>query len=57
VRIGDRVVLVDVTHPNARKPFMVSGSTEEEVYQLAADQSRSYDPTPDEQNHYKIGAA
>jgi hypothetical protein len=56
VRLSDRVVLVDVTHPNVTKPFMVSGSSEEEVYALAAEQSRSYERTPDEQNHYKIGA-
>ena len=56
VRLGERVVLVDVTHPNVSKPFMVSGSSDEEVYRLAAEQSRSYDRTPDEQNHYKIGA-
>ena len=57
VRFGDRVVLVDVTHPNVTKPFMVSGSSEEEVYQRATEHSRTYDRTPDEQNHYKIGAA
>ncbi len=57
VRLGDRVVLIDVTHPNVTKPFMVSGSSEKEVYEQAAMHSRSYDRTPDEQNHYKIGAA
>ena len=57
VRFGDRVVLVDVTHPNVTKPFMVSGSSEEDVYEQAAEHSRRYDRTPDEQNHYKIGAA
>ena len=57
VRFGDRVILVDVTHPNVAKPFMVSGSSEDEVYERAAGLSRSYDPTPDEQNHYKIGTA
>lgn len=57
VRFGDRVVLVDVTHPNATKPFMVSGASEDEVYRQAAEYSRSYVRTPDEQNHYKIGSA
>ena len=57
VRFRDRVVLVDVTHPNVTEPFMVSGSSEEEVYEQATAHSRSYDRTPDEQNHYKIGAA
>ena len=57
VRFRDRVVLVDVTHSNVTKPFMVSGSSEEEVYEQAAEHSRRYDRTPDEQNHYKIGAA
>ena len=57
VRFSDRVVLVDVTHPNVTKPFMVSGSSEDEVYEQAAEHSRRYDRTPDEQNHYKIGTA
>ena len=57
VRFPVRVVLVDVTHPNLTKPFIVSGSTEREVYQRAAEHSRSYQRTPDDQNHYKIGAA
>jgi hypothetical protein len=57
VRLGERVVLIDVTHPNVTKPFMVSGASEEEVYEQAAVHSRRYDRTPDEQNHYKIGAA
>lgn len=57
VRLDDRVVLVDVTHPNGDIPFMLSGSTEQEVYEQAGAQSRSYERTPDEQNHYKIGTA
>jgi hypothetical protein len=57
VRLGGRVVLVDVTHPNVSEPFMLTGSTEEEVYELAREQSRHYEATPDDQNYYKIGAA
>lgn len=57
VRLSDRAVLVDVTHPNGDQPFIVSGATEEEMYALAGTESRSYEPTPDEQNHYKIGSA
>jgi Transglutaminase-like superfamily len=57
VHLTDRVILVDVTHPNGDQPFMVSGTTEEEMYELAANDSRSYEPTPDDQNHYKIGSA
>jgi Transglutaminase-like superfamily len=57
VRLSDRVVLVDVTHPNGDQPFIVAGSSEEEMYELAARDSRSYEATPDEQNHYKIGTA
>lgn len=57
VRLEDRVVLVDVTHPNVMKPFMVSGASEEEVYERAGAQSRSYERTRDDQNYYKIGTA
>ena len=56
-RLKDRFVLVDVTHPNADNPFMVSAPTQAEMYESAAQDSRSYEPTPDEQNHYKIGSA
>ena len=52
VRDGERVILVDVTHPNVKHPFMVFGTTEEEVYERAREHSREYDPTPDEQNNY-----
>jgi hypothetical protein len=57
VSLDKRVALVDVTHPNGDQPFIVSGGSEEEVYQRAALDSRSYEPTPDEQNYYKIGHA
>ena len=56
VRLSDRVVLVDVTHPNVDKPFIVSGPTEDDVYAQVASQSRRYERTPDDQNYYKIGA-
>lgn len=57
VRVSDRCLLVDVTHPSADQAFVLSGASEAEVYALAREQSRLYEPTPDEQNHYKIGAA
>lgn len=56
VRMRDRCLLIDVTHPQAEQPFVLSGASESEVYDLAREQSRLYEPTPDEQNHYKIGA-
>lgn len=55
VWIPGQVALVDVTHPNVNRPFILLGSTEEEVYQRASEFNRSYTPTPDDQNHYKIG--
>ena len=57
VTLDGRVILVDVTHPNAEKPFIVDGGSEAEVYEKAAQQSRTYEATPDAQNHYKIGIA
>jgi len=57
VSLDSRVVLVDVTHPNGDQPFILSGASEEEVYQRAEEDSRSYEATPDEQNYYKIGNA
>ena len=56
LRVGEQVILVDVTHPNVKDPFMLFGTTEEEVYARAKEHSREYEPTPDEQNYYKIGA-
>jgi transglutaminase-like putative cysteine protease len=50
-----RLVLADVTHPNVNRPFIVTGATEEDVYRQAQEFSRLYTPTPDDQNHYKIG--
>jgi hypothetical protein len=55
VTVDNRVLLVDVTHPNGDQPFILSAESEEEVYRRAAEDSRSYEPTPDEQNYYKIG--
>jgi hypothetical protein len=57
VRLNDRVALVDVTHPAVDRPFIVTGASEEDVYERATAHSRSYDATPDEQNYYKIGSA
>jgi len=57
VTLADRVVLVDVTHPNGDQPFILSGASEEDLYRLAEADSRSYEATPDEQNYYKIGNA
>lgn len=55
VRMGDQVALVDVTHPNVSRPFILVGSPEDEVYERAKQFARSYTATPDEQNFYKIG--
>jgi hypothetical protein len=57
VSLENRVLLVDVTHPNGDLPFILAGASEEELYRKAAEDSRSYEPTPDEQNYYKIGNA
>ena len=54
-RVGERFALVDVTHPNPHEPFIIWGTSEAEVYKRATDMSRSYLPTPDDQNNYKIG--
>ena len=53
--LGERVALIDVTHPDVNKPFIVWGNTPEEVYERAAGMSRSYVATPNDQNHFKIG--
>jgi hypothetical protein len=50
------MALVDVTHPNVNRPFILMGSPEKEVYERAKDFARSYVATPDEHNFYKIGA-
>lgn len=55
VWLSERVALVDVTHPNVNRPFILIGTTEEDVYRRAEEFNRSYRPTADEQNHYKIG--
>ena len=51
-----RVALIDVTLPGRRGPLIVMGASQEEVYRVANQGERRYVPTPDEQNHYKIGA-
>jgi transglutaminase-like putative cysteine protease len=51
-----RVALIDVTLPGRRGPLIVMGASQEEVYRVANQGERRYEPTPDEQNHYKIGA-
>jgi hypothetical protein len=53
---GGRVALVDVTLPTRQGPLIVVGSTQEEVYAIVNREDRRYVPTPDQQNHYKIGA-
>lgn len=55
VQLEDGVALVDVTHPNIKTPFIVEAPSEREVYRRAREHSRDYAPTPDAQNHYKIG--
>jgi hypothetical protein len=51
-----RVALVDVTLPSRDDPLIVVGSSQEEVYRIANRGERRYVPTPDEENHYKIGS-
>jgi hypothetical protein len=55
VKLGDKIVLADVTHPDVNSPFIVAGSDETEVYKRAQKFDRTYVATPDEQNYYKIG--
>ena len=57
VRHGGGFLLVDVTHPSVDEPFILSGSSEEDVYRQAVEHSRVYEATPDEQNYYKIGSS
>ena len=56
VQLGDQFVLVDVTHPDVQRPFILTESSEESLYGRAGDFDRSYVATPDENNYYKIGA-
>jgi hypothetical protein len=53
--LGGRVALIDVTVPSRRGPLIVVGTSQEEVYRVANQDERRYVPTPDAQNHYKIG--
>jgi hypothetical protein len=53
---GGRVALVDVALPASNGPLIVVGSSGEEAYRVANREARCYLPTPDQQNHYKIGA-
>jgi len=55
VWLSGQVALVDVTHPNVNRPFVLLGASEEDVYRRASEFNRIYSPTPDDQNHYKIG--
>lgn len=54
--LGGRVALVDVTLPTSKGPLIVVGSSQEEVYGVVNRGERRYVPTPDQQNHYKIGS-
>jgi hypothetical protein len=54
--LGGRVALVDVTLPTRKAPLIVVGASQEEVYRLANRGERRYVPTPDQENHYKIGS-
>jgi hypothetical protein len=56
VRLGDQYALVDVTHPDVQRPFILTDSSEEALYERAKDFDRTYVATPDENNFYKIGA-
>ena len=51
------MALIDVTLPTRQGPLIVVGSSLDEVYRLANREERRYRPTPDYQNHYKVGAA
>lgn len=53
--LGGRVALVDVTLPSRHGPLILVGASQVEVYRMANEGERRYIPTPDEQNHYKIG--
>jgi Transglutaminase-like superfamily len=53
--LGGRVALIDVTLPSREGPLIVLGASVEEVYRIANREERRYVPTPDRQNHYKIG--
>jgi hypothetical protein len=55
VKLGDKVALADVAHPDVNNPFILTGSNEEDVYERARHFDRTYVATPDEQNYYKIG--
>lgn len=52
-----RVALIDVTLPSRHGPLILVGTSQEEVYRMANQGERRYIPTPDEQNHYKIGGS
>lgn len=56
VRSDNQVSLIDVTHPSMERPFIVTGANEADVYDKAKASDRIYVSTPDEQNHFKIGA-
>jgi hypothetical protein len=55
VEIENQMALVDVTHPNVNRPFILLGTPEAEVYERAKEYDRTYVATPDENNFYKIG--
>jgi FHA domain/Transglutaminase-like superfamily len=55
--LGGRVALIDVTLPSHDGPLIALGSSVEEVYRIVNREERRYLPTPDQQNHYKIGAS
>ena len=54
--LGGRVALIDVTLPTSKGPLIVVGGSLEEAYRFANQGGRRYVPTPDQQNHYKIGS-
>jgi hypothetical protein len=45
-----------VTLPTREGPLIVVGGSVEEVYRVANREERRYVPTPDQHNHYRIGA-
>ena len=56
VQLGDQFALVDVTHPDVQRAFILTDSSEASLYRRAGEFDRSYAPTPDENNYYIIGA-
>ena len=55
--LGGRVALIDVTLPTREGPLIVVGALRRGGLPDREPGERRYVPTPDQQNHYKIGPA